>query len=148
MNETPSAENEADFPGRQAALRLGIGILAALLFVLAVVVRDNGRRTTLETIAEFTAVGDTHYFPMPEPPPLPPYQPVAFLLGKPLYPVDFRRHEAPPDDMTRTGVDEKAGYLLYRAPAHAKDEDDRKLGQIYYLKISPTEFLKTIQGHE
>ena len=147
MNETPSNEIKADFPGRQAALGLGLGLLVALLIVLGVVVRDNGRRTTLETIAEFTAVGDTHYFPMPESPPLPPYQPVAWIRGKPLYPVDFRKHEAPPDDMTRTGVDEKAGYLIYRAPVHAKDEDIRKLGNIYYLKISPTEFLKTIEGH-
>ena len=147
MTEPSSAENESTFPGRPAVFGLGVGLLVGLLVVLAVTMRDNGRRTTLETIAEFTAVGDTHYFPMPETAPSPPYQPVARLHGKPLYPVDFRKHEATPDDMTRAGVDETAGYLIYQAPVHAKDEDIRKLGNIYYLKISPTEFLKTIEGH-
>ena len=62
-----------------------------------------------------------------------------------LYPVDYRRREYAADDMTRAGVDEKGGYLLYRAPEKSekkKDEDELKRGPLYYLKISPTEYLK------
>ncbi len=142
MADTPSAANEVPFPGRTAAVRLGAALLLALFLVLVLVARDNGRRTTIETTAETTAVGDAQYYPMPAPPPKPPYLAVAYLQGKPLYPADYRRHEYPPDDMTRMGRDEKGGYLIYQAPTAAKDEDDRKLGLVYFLKISPTEYLK------
>lgn len=143
MSDIPSAENEAPFPGRTAAVRLGAAMLLALFLVLVLVARDNGRRTAIETTVETTAVGDTHYYPMPVPPPKPPFQAVASLQGKPLYPADYRRHEYPPDDMTRIGRDEKGGYIVYQAPVNAKDEDDRKIGAVYFLKISPTEYLKT-----
>jgi len=142
MSETPTAEKEAAFPGRQAAVWLGAGLLVALFVALAVAARDNGRRATLETTAEFTAVGDTHYFPMPRTPPPLPYQAIASLHGEPLYPTDFRRHESPPDDMTRAGVDDRTGCVIYRAHELPKDIDDRQLWAVYFLKISPTEYLK------
>jgi hypothetical protein len=48
--------------------------------------------------------------------------------------------------MSRAGVDEKAGYIIYRAPQVAKDDDERMLGPVYFLKISPTEYLKVREG--
>ncbi|MEP6673014.1 MAG: hypothetical protein ABJF10_27890 [Chthoniobacter sp.] len=142
MNDTPPAEDAPEFPGRQAALRLGGALLVVLFIVLVLTWRDNGHRAALETTAEFTSVGDAHYFPLPDPLPTPPFLSVAALHGQPLYPADYRRHEYEADDMARVGVDEKGGYILYQAPQKAKDADDRKRGPSYYLKISPKEYLK------
>jgi len=147
MTETPSTEDQPAFPGRRAAFWLGAGLLGALFIVLAVTTWDNGRRSTLETTAEFTAVGDTHYFPMPRTPPSLPSQAVASLHGEPLYPADLRPHECALDDMARAGVDDRTGCVIYQAPQVKKDLDDRQFGDIYYLKISPTEFLKTRTSH-
>jgi len=142
MNETPPAEDASEFPGRQAAIRLGGALLVVLFLALALTWRDNGRRAALETTAEFTSVGDTHYFPMPDPPPPPPFLAVASFHGQPLYPADYRRHGYEADDMTRVGVDEKSGCILYQAPQRPRAADDRKRGTIYYLKIAPKEYLK------
>jgi hypothetical protein len=143
MNDTPPAEDGSEFPGRAAAVRLGGALLLALFLVLVFVWKDNGRRAALETTAELTAVGDTHYFPMSATEVPLPTRPLAHFHGQPLYPADIRRHEYAADDMTRVGVDEKTGCVLYEAPKRAKDADDRKRGPTYYLKISPTEYLKT-----
>jgi hypothetical protein len=145
MSNTPRADDIAEFPGRPAAVSLGAALLVALLLVLIVVERDNGRRTTLETTTEFTAVGDTHYFPMPQKA-LPPYPAVASLRGMPLIQADSRRHEFQPDDMVRVGQDATTGYVIYQAPERARDLDDRKRGPAFFLKISPTEYLKTRGG--
>ena len=142
MSDTPSTDETSGFPGRTAAVRMGVVLLVALFLVLVMAWRDNGRRAALETTAEFTSVGDTHYFPMPEPLPSPPYQAVASLHGEALYPVDYRRHDYPADDMTRLGVDEQGGYIIYKAPDRVKDADERRTGPMFFLKVSPKEYLK------
>ena len=145
MSDTPSAEQDSDLPGQRAATWLGGALLVALFLVLALTWRDNGRRAQMETTAEYTAVGDLHYYPMPATPPPPPYTPLASVKGQPLYPVDYRRREFAADDMTRVGLDEMGGYILYRAPEKSekkKDADEIKRGPLYYLKISATEYLK------
>ena len=145
MSNTPSAEQDSDFPGQRAAVSLGAVLLVTLFIVLALTWRDNGQRAQLETTVEYTAVGDSHYYPMPANPPAPPYTVVASLKRQPLYPVDYRRREFAADDMTRAGLDEKGGYLLYRGPEKSekkKDADEIKRGPLYYLKISATEYLK------
>jgi hypothetical protein len=142
MTDISSTENAPEFPGRRAAVYLGGALLVALFLMLVLTWRDNGRRAALETTAEFTAVGDTHYYPMPATLP-PPYPAVALFKGQPLYPADYRRHEFEADDMTRVGVDEKGGYILYQAPKRQKDADERRRYEVYFLKISPKEYLKT-----
>lgn len=145
MSDTSSADKDSEFSGKRAAVWLGATLLVALFLVLALTLRDNGHRAQLETTAEFTAVGDNNYYPMPATPLPPPYAVVASLKGQALYPVDYRRREYAADDMTRIGSDEKGGYFLYRAPEKSekkKDEDELKRGPLYYLKISPTEYLK------
>jgi hypothetical protein len=146
MSEKPSAMDESAFPGRRAAFGLGAGLLLLLLTALFVAMKNNARRTALESTAEYTAVEDTHYFPMPQALPGPPYKAVASIHGQLLYPTDYRRHEIAADDMTRVGVDDKAGFIIYRGPEVAKDEDERKLGPVYFLKVSPTEYLKLRDG--
>ncbi len=69
MNNASSTENVPEFVGRRAAVYLGSALLLALFLALVFTWRDNGRRAALETTAEFTAVGDSHYFPMPAAPP-------------------------------------------------------------------------------
>jgi hypothetical protein len=120
---------------------LGAGLLVALFFVLVFVWRDNGQRAKLETTAEFTAVGDAHYFPMPAAMP-PPYPEIASLRGEALYPDDFRRHEFRADDMTRVGRDEKTGCFIYKAPIRRQDKGERQVGVVYFLKVSPAEYFK------
>ena len=142
MKDTPLADDATGFPGRQAAVRLGAALLVSLFLVLVLVWRDNGQRAALETTAQLTAVGDTHYFPMPAAPLVPPYPPLASLHGQPLYPEDFRPHEFQADDMVRVGVDEKAGYVIYRAPDRPQDAGEHKIGVTYFLKISPKEYFK------
>jgi hypothetical protein len=143
MNKTPPAEDAPEFPGRLAAIFLGVALLVALFLVLVLAWRDNGRRAALETTAELTAVGDSHYYPLPAKAPRPPYHAVASFRGQPLYPTDYERHEFPADDMTRLGVDENGGFVIYRGPPRAKDADEAKLGSVYFLKVSPKEYLKT-----
>jgi hypothetical protein len=143
MNETPTTEGASEFPGKRAAVCLGGALLVVLFFVLFLAWRDNGQRAALETTVELTAVGDWHFYPLPANPPPPPYPAVASFRGQELYPVDYEPHEYPADDMTRLGVDDTAGYLIYNAPPRAKDADDQKLGPAYFLKVSPKAYLKT-----
>jgi hypothetical protein len=142
MNDTSRAENAPEFPGFQAMARLGAGLLVALFLILVLVWRDNGQRAKLETTAEFTSVGDTHYFPMPAAPAAPPYPQVAALRGEPLYLDDPRKHEFHADDLTRVGRDEKTGCLIYKAPVRKQDVGEHEVGAVYFLKLSPTEYLK------
>ncbi len=142
MNDTPRGENAPEFPGYQAMARLGGGFLIALFLVLVLAWRDDGQRAKLETTAEFTAVGDTRYFPMPATVAAPPYPQVASLGGEALYAADFRRHEYHADDMTRVGRDEKTGCLIYKGPVRRQDAGERRVGAIYFLKLSPTEYLQ------
>ena len=142
MHDTPPTEAAPNFPGRHAAICLGLALLLALFLVLVLAWRDNGRRATLETTAELTAVGDSHYYPLPPQPPPPPYPAIARFRGQELYPTDYELHEFLPDDLTRLGVDEKGGYIIYQAPPKATAADDPKLGPFYFLKTSPKDFLK------
>ena len=148
MPQPTLADEPPEFPGRQAALRLGAAFLAALFLVLILVWRDNGQRAQFETTVELTAVGDTHFYPMPGSEPSPPYAPIASIHGQPLYPADFRRHEFRPDDMTRAGLDEEAGFVLYHAPVRRQDAGENPTGPVYFLKISPTEYLKLKPGRK
>lgn len=146
MNNAPSTETAPEFVGRTAAVYLGSALLLAFFLALVFTWRDNGRRAALETTAEFTAVGDSHYFPMPAAPAatvIPPYPAVAKFQGQPLHPADFRKHEFQADDMTRVGVTDEGDYIVYRSPKREKDADERKKGELYYLKLSPLEYLKT-----
>lgn len=143
MDDTSRGGDAPEFPGRQAAVCLGVALLVSLFLVLFLTWRDNGRRASLESTTELTAVGDSHYFTMPAKTPLPPYQAVTSFQGQPLYPTGYDRHEFPPDDMTRIGVDDKGGSIIYQGPPRAKAGDDPKLGPVYFLKISPKEYLKT-----
>jgi hypothetical protein len=145
MNEVPSTENAPEFTGRPAAFYLGSGLLLAFFLVLVFAWQDNGQRKVLETTAEFAAVGDAHYFPMPPIPaaPVEPFPAVATFHGQPLYLADYRKHTFQPDDMTRVGVTDEGAYIIYRAPKRDKDADERKRGEMYYLKLSPLEYLKT-----
>ena len=143
MNDIPPAEDVVEFPGRRAAVCLGVSLLVALLLALVLAWRDDGQRAALETTVELTAAGDAHYYPMPAKAPLWPYPAVASFRGQSLYPTDYERREYPPDDMTRLGVDEKEGYVIYQGPPRATGADDSKLGPAYFLKISPKEYLKT-----
>lgn len=139
MNESPSTEASADFPGLSAAVRLGAALLVALALTLALVLRDNARRFTLETVVESSAAGDTRYFSIPDPLPPEPYPAVAHLDGQPLIPAGYKRHEKREADMQAIARDEATGLTIYRAPVKPKEAND---APTYFLKTGPGEFIK------
>ncbi len=142
MNETSSVEPTPDFPGRTVAVRLGLALLVALFVVLVLAWRDNGQRAALEHTTELTAVGDAHYFPFPDQPWPIPFPAAVTFRGETFYPAEYRKREYNADDMTRAGQDEKTGYIIYLPPVRAKYAEERKRNPIYYLKVSPTEYLR------
>jgi len=77
---------------------------------------------------------------------VPTLEAVASLHGEAIYMTDFRRHECTLEDMTRVGVGDRTGCVIYRAHELSNDEDERQLGTVYCLKLSPTEFLKACAG--
>ena len=147
MNETPTSTPNpaAAFPGQRAAVILGAALLAGLALSLLMVLRDNARRPQLESIVEFSAVGDTRYFKIPDPLPDEPYPAVAQLEGKPLFPAGFKRHQKREADMQPLAKDAATGLTIYQAPVKAKDAGDPAT---LFLKIGPGEFLKLRRDDE
>lgn len=138
-NESAPPAPDQGFPGSRTALCLGAALLVGLVAVLGMVLRDNAHRTDLEVIVESSAVGDTHYFAIPDPAPPEPYPAVATLEGKPLFPVGYKRHEKREADMQPLARDAATGLTIYQAPAKSKEGDD---SPTYFLKTGPGEFLK------
>lgn len=142
MSEIPQQEQTGAIFAQPYAMRLGAALLIALALILILTWRDNARRSTLEVVVESSALGDTNYLPMPEPPPEPPYAAVALLAGKPLYPAGFKRHERREGDLVRVAVDDRTGLSIYKVAPNAKGEGKGDSEPVFFLKIGPGEFLK------
>ena len=140
MSESTSTGPDFPFPGSRTAVYLGAALLAGLVLVLAMVLRDNAHRRDLEVIVESSAVGDTHYFKIPDPMPSEPFPAVAHLEGKPLYPAGYKRHDKREAEMQPLTKDAATGLTIYQAPAKGKESDDTT--PTYFLKVGPGEFLK------
>lgn len=138
-NESSSADSGQPFPGQRAALLLAVGLLAALGLVLALVLRENAHRHELEVVVESSAVGDTHFYSIPDPAPEEPYPAIAHLNGQALFPVGYKRHERNEADMEPLAKDDTTGLTIYQTPAKAKEAGDP---QSYFIKIGPGAFLK------
>ena len=139
MNESSPVESDAAFPGRRVAVYLGAALLVGLGLALVLVLRDNARRPELEVVIESSAVGDTHYLTVPDPPPPEPFPAVAHLDGKPLYPTGYKRHEKSEADMQPLAKDAATGLTIYQAPVKAKEAGDPPS---YFVKVGPGVFLK------
>jgi hypothetical protein len=139
MNESSPTESAPALPGQRAATILGVALLAALGLTLIFVLRDNAHRTDLEVVVESSAVGDTRYLSIPEPPPAEPYPVVAHFQGQSLIPTGYKRHEKREADMQPLGKDKATGLTIYQAPMKAKDAGEPPT---YFVKIGPGEFLK------
>ncbi len=142
MSEIPQPQGTDAIFAQPFAIRLGAVLLVALALILILTWRDNARRSTLEVVTESSALGDTNYLRVPEPPPEPPYAAVAMLNGKPLYPAGFKRHEKREGDLVRVSVDEQTSLAIYKVPPGAKGEGKNEPEPVYFLKIGPGEFLK------
>jgi hypothetical protein len=139
MNESPSTEHPQDFPGRRIAVLLGAALLIGLTFTLGLVLWDNSRRAALEVIVESTAVGDTRYLAIPEPPPPEPFPAVAQLDGRSLVPTGYKRHEQREVEMHAVAKDGATGLTIYREAPKKKEVSKP---DHYYLKAGPGEFIQ------
>jgi len=147
MTESSTTETSHEFPGRRLAVQLGGSLLAALVLVLVMVWRDNGRRDELEVVVESTEVGDTHYLVLPEGGfPEPPPQ-VAALQGVPLFPVGDKHHDKNDLEMSKAARDEATGLTIYQAPPKTKDGAEKE-SATYFLKIAPGDYIKVRPGRE
>lgn len=153
MNETAPTDQtppatETNFPGLRPALILGAGLLCGLGLSLALVLRDNAHRTELEVITESTAVGDTHYYKLPDPLPEEPFPAVAHFQGQPLIPTGYKQHDKREADMQPLAKDEATGLTIYQAPVKPKDREavakEKEAGEppTYFIKVAPGGFLK------
>jgi hypothetical protein len=143
MNESCPTEPVPAFPGQRAAVALCVALLMGLGLALALVLRDNAHRGELEGVVESSAVGDTHYLSIPEPPPPEPFPAVAHLHGQPLIPAGYKRHEKREADLQPLAKDEATGLTIYQAPVKAKEAGEPPT---YFLKTGPGEFLKVRPG--
>ncbi len=149
MHQEPTdSEVEPPPPGTAVALRLTAAFLVAFFLVLVLAWRDNGRRQQQETTADPTAAGDNQFFSCPQPEPARPYPSLLTFHGQKLIPVDFQKYQFHADDVFRVGRDDTGVYLLYRAPIRRQDPAETLSGTIYFLKTSPTEYLKVRLGPE
>ena len=139
MNESSPTDSGQPFPGQRAAVILGAALLAALGLTLALVLHDNAHRQELEVVTESSAVGDTHYYKIPDPVPEEPYPAIAHLDGQALYPVGYKRHDRNEAEMEPLGIDDATGLTIYQTQPKAKEAGDP---QSYFIKIGPGAFLK------
>lgn len=125
MSEAP-----APFFGAKWAVGLGGVFLLGFAAVTASAVYDKAHLSTLETITEPTAVGDTA-FDNPAARTL--GMPVVTWNGQPLRLADMNNISASDPDMRKAGMDDTHTYFIYTAPGK---------GDFYYIKARNTEYLK------
>jgi hypothetical protein len=119
--ETSTPETPQLFAPR-AVVWLGSAVLIGFAAVLAFTLRDSGRESDLEHFDQVTALGDTHYFVVPSPPPDPPVAIVQWQ-GRAWVPVDFTKHDLRDTQVIRIGRDEASGLVLYRPREGAKADE-------------------------
>lgn len=127
-----------DVPGQRYAVRLGLALLAGLLWVAVATLRDNAHRTQLETAQELTAVGDKRYF---VPSAADGRAVAATMNGQPLSASGAGRHSAPDTEMRRIAKDEATGLAIYQ-PAARRQQGGGEDGELFFLKIGPGEFVR------
>jgi len=134
--DTAASEAPPLFAPR-AAMWLGVVVLVGFAAVLACTLRDAGREDELEHFDQITALGDTHYFVVPSPPPNPPVAIVQWQ-GRAWVPVDFEKRDLRDTQMLRIGRDEISGLTLYPpARGHEAGRDFRQTGHRQLLPTAP-----------
>ncbi|HEV7406775.1 MAG TPA: hypothetical protein VGO11_27750 [Chthoniobacteraceae bacterium] len=125
---------------RYAAI-LGAVVLLILVALVPLLAYDKGARTTLETTAETTAVGDEALLHHRSRGPAP----VLSLHGRPLVPPSPRHLELHDTKMTFAGMEDGGTLRLYTTTEDApwvKGEVQQKDQPVYYLKIDANEYLR------
>ena len=119
-----------------AALLLGLGALAIFARI------DRERVHELEHFEENTAVGDTAFYSVPNPPPEPP-QPVARIDGAALVPISYSKFDWRDTKMQPVARDPASGLTIYKSRKPLPKMDDASEGEaIYFVKINPNEYLR------
>jgi hypothetical protein len=100
----------------RASIMLATSLLVGLAGVVFFSVRDASREAALERFAEDTAVGDTKYYRLPNPP-LAVSEPILKWQGRGLVPASVEKVKIDDGQMRRVVRDEATGFSLYRRRA-------------------------------
>ena len=122
---------------------MGIGVLIGFAFILALTLRDNARRTSLETTSETTAVGDRAFFPVSNLLQLP--TELGRIAGKPLYVMSRDTIEVRDTHTVKVPAEMTTGHQVYQLSATATDGERRDAGGSkpgFLLKTAPNRFLR------
>jgi hypothetical protein len=142
MSEIEPANLVVPLRSARGAVALGAALLLGLA-VLAVFARvDRERVATLEQFSETTAVGDTVYYPLPDPPPNPPI-PVARLNGEELVPVSYSKLEWRDSKMVRLAYDAGSHLTIYATREPLPESAGEPRGsKVYFVKTAANEYLR------
>ena len=123
-------------------VRFGFLLVIGLTLIVGLSFFDNARRPQLETVSETTAVGDTHFFALPEADKLPVV--AATLEGKPLYVSTRKPIDLKDTHMKRVGTDAQNGLTVYTLADTAIDAERDKVGKkpdVLLLKTSANQYV-------
>lgn len=121
------------FASRQAVI-FGAALLLACAFITAFAIFQKSRRTSLEQARASTAVGDTAFFPVPQP--LDPVKPLASFAGRALYFVEWKGERDAL--MSKAGMDDTKAFEVYQLVGTTGEETP-----FFYLKCSKYFYAKT-----
>jgi len=139
-SEFSAASGHPPLPGARWALALGGVLLAGFLIIVVCASIDRGRRGSLETVVQVTAVEDKTYYSIPANDAGRSAAAVR-LGGRSLFLVSPNTVELRDSDARRVAVDSAKGLAIYQT------EDLRALpakeqGNTYLLKVEPGRYVK------
>ncbi len=137
MNETGHPVGVPLF-GAKWACGLGLALLLGFAAVTASAIHDKARLSSLETVTEPTAVGDSSFV---TPASREPGMTLLTWNGRPLRLADVKNVAASDLAMLKAGMDDTHSIFIYTlsVPASAGGS------AVYYLKTGEGEYLKVIR---
>ncbi len=134
----PEAPAEERILGAKWAVILCVGMLLGFCGVIVSAIDDKRHLSTIETISEPTAVGDTRLFPSSD---IQPDKQVALWNAHPLFLGKADLVHAEDASMLKMGMEDGGKYFVYK-PA---EKDPSSNGAALFLKVHSGEFVRVRQ---